>query len=161
MRAAACALSILLSVGNPATAAPPERPYLALEMAETATRACRQLAEDRGWRVAVAVLDSGGDLLAFARMDSARVKPIEIAMLKAGTAATTGRSTLDLRRIALIESDPPHGIERAPGIIIIEGGEPIFTKSGALIGGIGVSGATPAQDGECARAGIAAISDAL
>lgn len=139
----------------------PTRPYLPLELAETAVRACRTLAESQGWNVAIAIRDAGGELLAFARMDGARAMPVEISMLKAQTAATTGRSTLDLRRIALIDSDPPHGIERLPGVVVIEGGQPIFTSGRALVGGIGVSGATPAQDGECARAAIAAIADRL
>lgn len=156
----------VLTAGAPvpadAQSAPlPTRPYLPLELAETAVRACRTLAEARGWNVAIAIRDAGGELLAFARMDGARAMPVEISMLKAQTAATTGRSTLDLRRIALVDSDPPHGIERLPGIVVIEGGEPIFTSSRALVGGIGVSGAAPAQDGECARAAIAAIADRL
>lgn len=139
----------------------PERPYLTIEHAGTALLACRALAEARGWQVAIAIRDAGGVLLAFARMDEARAMPVDVALQKAGTAAMTGRSTLDLRRIALIDSDPPHGIERLPGIVVIEGGEPIFTRERVLLGGIGVSGATPAQDGECARAAIAAIADHL
>lgn len=159
---ALAALTVGMSVPADAQPVPlPTRPYLPLEVAETAVRACRTLAETRGWNVAIAVRDAGGELLAFARMDGARAMPVEISMLKAQTAATTGRSTLDLKRIALIESDPPHGIERLPGIVVIEGGEPIFTSGRALVGGIGVSGATPPQDGECARAAIAAIADQL
>lgn len=94
-------------------------------------------------------------------MDGARIKPIDVAMLKASTAATTGRSTPDLRRLVIAEGEQPHGIEHVPGITIVEGGEPIVTKSGVLIGGIGVSGARPTEDGECARAAIAAIASAL
>ena len=139
----------------------PTRPYLPLDLALTAVQTCRTLAERQGWNVAIAIRDAGGVLLAFARMDGARAMPVEISMLKAQTAATTGRSTLELRRIALVEADPPHGIERLPGIVVIEGGEPVFTSDRALIGGIGVSGATPAQDGECARAAVAAIADQL
>ncbi len=139
----------------------PTRPYLTLDLAETAIRACRAYAEERGWNVAIAIRDAGGELLAFARMDEARAMPVEISMLKAHTAATTARSTVDLRRIALVDSEPPHGIERLPGIVVIEGGEPIFASGRTIIGGIGVSGATPAQDGECARAAIASIADHL
>lgn len=150
-------------LAGPASGQPqlPKRPYLTLDLAQSAVQACRTLAEEQGWNVAIAIRDTGGELLAFARMDGARAMPVEIAMLKAHTVATTGRSTLDLRRIALIESDAPHGIERLPGIVVIEGGEPIFTADRALVGGIGVSGATPAQDGECAGAAIAAIAGQL
>jgi uncharacterized protein GlcG (DUF336 family) len=160
-------LALLLVMTAPAAASQqsaasvPTRPYLTLALAQEAVQACRTLAEAQGWNVAIAIRDAGGELLAFARMDRARAMPVEISMAKAYTAATTGRSTLDLRRIALIDSDPPHGIERLPGIVVIEGGEPIFTSSRALVGGIGVSGATPAQDGECARAAIAAIRHKL
>ncbi len=94
-------------------------------------------------------------------MDNARVRPIEVATLKAETASTTGLSTLSLLHIARLDKNPTHGIESIPGIVITEGGEPIVTQSGALIGGVGVSGATPAQDGACARAGLAAIADEL
>ncbi len=164
MRASLVPLTLLVAgLSGPANGQSqlPTRPYLTLELAQTAVQACRAVAETQGWNVAIAIRDAGGELLAFARMDGARAMPVEIAMLKAQTAATTGRSTLDLRRIALIESDPPHGIERLPGIVVIEGGEPIFTTGRALVGGIGVSGATPAQDGECARAAIAAIAEQL
>lgn len=165
--------AILLSIGamlagaSPAGAnaqpasALPTQPYLPLDLAQVAVQTCRTLAEAKGWNVAIAIQDAGGELLAFVRMDRARAKPVEISMLKANTAAMTGRSTADLRRLALVDTTPPHGIERLPGIVVIDGGEPIFTADRMLLGGIGVSGATPAQDGECARAAIAAIAHKL
>jgi len=73
-------------------------------------------------------------------------------MLKAETASTTPRSTQELREIALIKNDPPHGIERIPSI---------KTSDGYHLGGIGVSGATATDDGKCARAGVRAIKEDL
>ncbi len=61
MRTPTFALILLLSQPESgiANAAPPQRPFLTLELAETATKACRTLAEAKGWRLAIAVLDSG------------------------------------------------------------------------------------------------------
>ncbi|MBL4853115.1 MAG: heme-binding protein [Robiginitomaculum sp.] len=82
-------------------------------------------------------------------------------MLKAETASTTPRSTQELREIALIKNDPPHGIERIPSIVVFDGGVPIKTSDGYHLGGIGVSGATATDDGKCARAGVRAIKEDL
>lgn len=133
------------------------RPYLTLAIAEKAATACHKLAEENGWRMAISIKDTAGNLVFFSRMDDAFSKASEIALLKAETASTTPFSTLDLRRIALEENDLPHGIELVPGIVVFDGGVPIRTAEGLQIGGIGVSGSSAGNDGECARAAVQVI----
>jgi uncharacterized protein GlcG (DUF336 family) len=134
------------------------RPYLTLALAEKATAACRRLAEAEGWRLAIAIKDVSGNLVLFTRMDDTFAKASEIALLKAESASTTPISTNQMRKVALEYNDPPHGIERVPGIVVFDGGEPIKTAGGYQIGGIGVSGSIAANDGACARTAVAAIA---
>lgn len=133
------------------------RPYLTLALAEKATAACRRLAEAKGWRLAIAIKDASGKLVLFSRMDDTFAKASEIALLKAETASMTPFSTSQMRTVALEDNDPPHGIERLPGIVVFDGGEPIRTATGYQIGGIGVSGNVAEHDGACARMAVAAI----
>lgn len=139
----------------------PSRPYLTLEGATAGLQACQDLAAEAGWRIAVAVLDRGGRPVAFERADDVFQKQIEIAFLKAETAATTPVGSKALGDAARKRNSPLAGIENVPGLIAIEGGESIRLSSGYVVGGVGVSGARPDEDGRCARAAAAAIAEAL
>ena len=161
-----CAVSLCLatpsaadpaSMAVPLSATPPIRPFLSLEAAERGAKACLDLAGRQGLRVAIAIRDRGGNLVLFKRMDDVFVKQLELALLKAETGATTPLSTRDLGKIVKQPDSALAGIEEVPGIIVVEGGEPIKNAAGYSLGGVGVSGASPSQDGECARAAVAAI----
>ncbi len=152
------ALTALILAGAGTTQALETRPYLALETAAKAAEACHELARSEGWRMAVAVLDASGRTMHFSRMDDTFSKASDFAMLKAETSSRTPFSTLELRRITLVDSDPDHGIERVPGIVVFEGGLPIRTSDGVQIGGIGVSGSNGANDGRCAQAALDTIA---
>jgi glc operon protein GlcG len=111
-----------------------------------------------GWKMNVAVLDDGGNLKAFVRMDGAFLGSIQIAQLKANTSASFPFSTKQVGEI--VQTRVP-GLAFVPGLVTFEGGLPIKTASGEHIGAIGVSGATAEQDGACAQAGLDAVKDDL
>lgn len=113
-------------------------------------------AEHLGVRINVAVADSGGNLAGFLRMPGAFLQSIDIAIDKAYTAAGFGFSTKDWMQLIGHDEGMKLGFSARPRLVVFGGGLPI-RAGGALIGGIGVSGASEAQDEECARAALDAI----
>jgi uncharacterized protein GlcG (DUF336 family) len=110
----------------------------------------------------VAVLDIGGNLKAFARMDDAQLISEEVAMRKAYTAAALPRSTRETAELAYSNPERrPGGIAFLPRVAVIQGGLPIMTASGVHIGGVGVSGSTAQNDEACAQTGLDAVKDDL
>ena len=109
-----------------------------------------------GCRVNAAVVDAGGNLLAFRRADGAFLHSIAIAQDKAYTAAGFGVSTSQLYEAV---KEPPalrDGIMLRERLVLFGGGHPIVVD-GEVVGGIGCSGASEEQDSLCALAGLAAI----
>ena len=107
-----------------------------------------------GWTVAVAVVDPGGVLVYFERMDGTQTASVDIAIGKARTAAGFKRST------RLFEDGIVAGRLQnlgLPGALPIDGGVPLI-EDGRIVGAVGVSGATPEQDGLCVKAAIDALS---
>jgi len=151
--AAICAVLI----GAGAAKALPSKPQLTVEVAEKAAVACYNYGEGKGWKLNVAVLDAGGGLLYFRRNPDAYRGSVDISINKAWTATQFGFPTRLFGEVIVKRAE---GIQYTPRLIIFPGGLPI--KAGeALIGGIGVSGATGDQDEECAQAGLDAIKDQL
>lgn len=111
--------------------------------------ACRE----KNWNVAVAVVDNHGFLMYFERMDNTQTASVEIAEIKASAAATYRRPT---RVFAEAIAKGRTALVTAPGIFASPGGMPIM-KDGKVIGGVGVSGVTGAQDEECAKAGLSVL----
>jgi glc operon protein GlcG len=107
------------------------------------------------WNVAIAIVDSGGHLLAFERMDTTQHGSVDVAQQKAQTAVA-------FRRPSKVFQDGVAGggeglrTLRLPGALPIEGGLPLVI-GGKIVGAIGVSGVTSAQDGQIAAAGVAAL----
>ncbi|MDA9295918.1 heme-binding protein [Burkholderiales bacterium] len=134
------------------------RPVLTLDMAKKMAQACESRATVEGWRMNIAIMDAGGNLIYFQRMDRAFLKSIEIAILKAETSAGFPFSTKVVEEIAATRVP---GIAHVPGVAAFEGGLPVMTASGEHIGSIGVSGAPASDDGLCAQAGIDAIAAEL
>jgi uncharacterized protein GlcG (DUF336 family) len=99
-------------------------------------------AEEVGASSNVAVVDSGANLVAFLRMDDAMLGSADVAIRKARTAALFHMTTESLGSFAQ-PGQPLYGIEATNGgLILFGGGAPITDPSGAVIGGIGVSGST-------------------
>ena len=133
-------------------------PGITAEAAAVAVQAAVQHAEASGWKINVAVADRSGNLMAFLRMPGAFLHSIDIAIDKAYTAASFGFSTKDWMSIVGSDEGMKLGFSAQPRLIVFGGGLPIRLEGAAeWIGGIGVSGASEAQDEECARAGLKAI----
>ena len=127
------------------------------EAAAIAVKAAVAEAASIGVKINVAVVDSSGVLAAFLRMPNAPLHSIDIAIDKAYTAASFGLPT-HLWQDVLQEHSPAvqDGIPRRARFVAFGGGLPIV-ENGVLIGAIGVSGASEAQDQQCAQAGLRAI----
>src|SRR4030081_252422 len=128
---------------------------LAQKMVDAAVAKARELGVSEN----VTILDEGGNLKAFSRMDGASVPTIEIAQKKAYT-ALFGISTQDF--FNFIQSDPSllAGIPTLSRVAAWGGGFPI-KLNGEVVGAIGVSGAPAVQnDVDCARAALALLPDA-
>jgi glc operon protein GlcG len=126
---------------------------IAADGAQRAIAAAVAEAKKNAWNVSIAVVDTHGELVGFLRMDGALVASVDVSRAKARTAARFRRSTFMLDssvkagRIQLLALD---------GVTPVEGGVPI-TVNGQVVGAIGVSGATSAQDAQMALAGAAAV----
>lgn len=102
---------------------------------------------------AIVVVDTGGHMVSALRMDGNGSGIFDFAMAKAEAAAAWGFSTAQMLEGA--RGTP--GFDRAPKVVIVPGGVPVFSADGkARIGAVGVSGEAPADDAACAEAGIAA-----
>lgn len=107
--------------------------------------------------VNIAVVDAGGNLKAFARMDDAFLGSIDIATKKAVTARFFNMSTRTLGAAAQ-PGQPLYGIEASnDGLIIFAGGVLLTDKTGTIIGAVGVSGGTVDEDEAIALAGAAVL----
>jgi uncharacterized protein GlcG (DUF336 family) len=129
---------------------------LAQKMVDQAVAKARELGVSEN----VAILDDGGNLKAFSRMDGAPILAIQIAQNKAYT-ALFGVPTQDL--FSFIQSDPSllAGMPTLPRMAAWGGGFPIKVD-GEIVGAIGLSGAPTVQnDIDCAKAALALVSDAV
>ena len=130
------------------------RPELTLADCERIAAAALAEARRNQWNVAIAILDDGGHLLHFVRMDGATPANAAIAVEKASTAALSRRTSgsweerIKAGRTAML---------KMPGILPVQGGVPILIE-GTCIGGVGVSGVQSHEDEQIASAGITAIS---
>jgi len=156
-RIIACAVLATAFVAGNASALE-MRPVITLDLAKKMAAACEARAMQEGWKMNIAIMDAGGNLVYFQRMDNAYLKSIEIAQLKAATSAGFPFSSKQLAEIAATRVP---GIAFVPGVATFEGGLPVMTASGVHIGSIGVSGAASTDDGKCAQAGLDAIADEL
>lgn len=112
-----------------------------------------------GIAVSIAVVDDGGNLKAFARMDGAELAGIDLARDKAYTSVANSIATHDLAVLAQPGGDlfGIHG--NAGGRYVIFGGGVPLLRDGRIVGAVGVSGGTSTQDVACANAGVAAWND--
>ena len=148
---------------NPLDAIPDELPFdvpygvpIALEQAQAVIQAAVAEARKRNWKMNVAVADSGGNLVAFQRMDGAMLASIQIAEHKARAAVTFRRPTKVFEDgVQLMHLNYSLAFD---GIIASRGGIPLIDQ-GMIIGAIGCSGATDSQDEVVSEAGAAVINE--
>ena len=122
-----------------------------LESARKAAAPALAEAEKNHWNVAVAVVDTGGNLVYYLKMDNTQIGSANVAIEKARTAALFKRPTKAFQDVLAAGGDGLR-ILTLKGVVAIEGGFPLV-MDGKIVGGIGVSGATSAQDAQCAKAG--------
>lgn len=151
-----------LAAANPLDVVPDEIPFdipyglpISLARAQAVIHAAVAEAKQRNWKMNIAVADSGGNLVAFQRMDGAMLASIQIAQHKARAAATFRRPTkifedgINLMRLNyLLAFDD---------VIASRGGIPLI-DDGTLIGAIGCSGGADSQDEIVSNAGAAVIN---
>jgi glc operon protein GlcG len=158
------ALAACLVICCPAAMATETKPALSLDTAKKMVAACEAKAKQEGWKMNIAVMDDGANLVAFERMDGAYLGSIQVAQHKAATSANFPFSTRQFSELAFGKEGKPGivpGIANYPGIVTFAGGLPIMTANKVQIGGIGVSGGTSDQDEQCAQAGIDAVKSEL
>ncbi len=133
----------------------PYGPPISLDRAQAVIHAAVAEAKNRNWKMNVAVVDSGGNLVAFQRMDGAMLASIQIAQHKARAAATFRRDTKVFEDgIQLMHLNYLLAFD---GVIASRGGIPLI-EQGVIIGAIGCSGGTDSQDEIVSKTGAAVIN---
>ena len=147
---------------NPLDVIPDEMPFdvpygppISLDRAQAIIQAAVAEAKKRNWKMNVAVADSGGNLVAFQRMDGAMLASIQIAEHKARAAATFRRPTKVFEDgIQLMHLNYLLAFD---GVIASRGGIPLIDQ-GVIVGAIGCSGGTDSQDEVVSKAGAAIVN---
>ncbi|UZD24799.1 heme-binding protein [Algoriphagus halophytocola] len=130
------------------------KPYLTLEEAIKIADAAQAKSTAEGWNMVIAILDDGGHLVSLRKMDGVQTGSIDVALGKAKTSVFFKRPSKAFED--MMKADGGGRISTLPNVVAIEGGLPIF-KDGVLVGAIGISGATSAQDGLVAAAALEAM----
>jgi uncharacterized protein GlcG (DUF336 family) len=134
----------------------PYGPSISLETAKKAAAAAMAEVRKNNWTMAVAVVDPAGDLVYFEKMDDTQVASTVVCQDKARSAARFMRPTKAFQDMLAAGGEGVR-VLRIKGAVPVEGGLPI-TVGGKVVGAIGLSGGTSAQDGQCAKAGVDAVS---
>jgi glc operon protein GlcG len=145
---------------NPLDAVPEKMPFstpygtpISLEKAQAVVQAAIEEANKHSWPLNVAVVDSGGNLVAFARMDNAQIGSIAISEHKARAAAKFRRPT------KVFEDAMQQGrnyLATLDDVVASRGGIPLV-ENDKIVGAVGCSGATGSQDEVVCLAGAAAV----
>ena len=130
-------------------------PALTLSGAQRLAELAEAEATRRGWTVAVAVVDPAGDLILFHRIDGTQPASAELAVEKARTAARLRRATKVLEE-GIANGRP--GLATIRQAVALEGGLPVILD-GKVVGAIGVSGMTSAEDGVIAEVALRGLAD--
>ncbi len=149
-----CAAALVLMVAEKAPVAElATKKALTLEVAKQIAAVSAEHARKNNWAVVISIVDDGGHLVYFERMDNVQTGSIQVAIKKAETAVAFKRPT------RLFEEAVAQGrtaLVSLPGGMPFEGGVPIAVD-GQIIGAVGISGATAQQDGMVAQAGVDAL----
>lgn len=147
------------TAANPLDIVPEKMPFdipygtpVTLDRAEAAIAATVAEAKAHNWKLNVAVMDSGGNLVAFQRMDGAQLASIAVSEHKARAAVQFRRETKTTENA--IQTNNYLYVMTLDGVIAARGGIPLV-ESGKLIGGIGCSGGTGSQDEVACKVGAA------
>ncbi|MFY9751033.1 MAG: heme-binding protein [Candidatus Acidiferrales bacterium] len=131
---------------------------LTLEATEKIVVAAKKKALELGTRMDITVVDAGGNLKAFARMDGAWLGSIDISIKKARTARWFDMNTGEIGKLSQ-PGGPLFGIEHSNGgLITFPGGVVLKDAKGEVVGAVGVSGSSVENDHAVAQAGAEALS---
>jgi uncharacterized protein GlcG (DUF336 family) len=146
---------------NPLDTVPEKMPFdipygapISLERASAAIAATVAEARKHDWKLNVAVVDSGGNLVAFQRMDGAQLGSIQVSEHKARAAATFRRETRVFEEAIQLKQN--YYVMTLDGVVASRGGIPLI-EGGKLIGAIGCSGGTGSQDEVACKLGAATL----
>jgi glc operon protein GlcG len=134
------------------------QPYgapIRIDAAKRAAAAALAEARRNNWTMAVAVVDTAGELVYFEKMDDTQNGSVRVAAAKARSAALFKRPTKAFQD-AMTATPDGLRILALDGAVAVEGGVPLVID-GAIAGAIGVSGGTSQQDGVCAKAAADAL----
>ena len=133
---------------------------LTLEGAKLAADTALSTAAGEGLAVCVAVVNATGNLVLVNRMDSVVEIALENAIAKALAALTFKRDTGALSKYFKEDSSLGPPMTARPHILAVEGGEPLATSGGTIVGAVGISGAKHAEDVVCSKAAAEAFAAA-
>jgi glc operon protein GlcG len=133
----------------------PYGPSITLENAKKVAAAAMAEVRKNNWTMAVAVVDPAGDLVYFEKMDDTQVASVIVCQDKARSSARFMRPTKAFQDMLAAGGEGVR-VLRIKGAVPVEGGLPI-TMGGKVVGAVGLSGGTSAQDGQCAKAGVDAV----
>ena len=128
--------------------------FITLEAAKKMAEAGEAEARKNGWKVAIAVVDAGGGLILFHKLDETQPGSIAVAQGKARAAALFKRPSKALEEAIAGGKLPFLTVE---GIVPMQGGLPVVVED-KVIGAVGVSGVTSAQDEQVAQAALGALN---
>lgn len=128
----------------------PYGPPVTLDAAKKIVVPALAEARKNGWTMAVAIVDPAGDLVYFERMDNTQLGSVNTAILKARSAARFKRPTKVFQDMVASGGEGLRALG-LDGAMVVEGGIPLV-MDGKIVGAIGASGGTSAQDGQCAKA---------
>jgi len=128
---------------------------ITLEQAKKAMAGAEAEAKKNNWPVVITILDSGGNLVMTQRLDGTQFGSIEVAREKAYSAVAFRRPTKAFED-GLAQGGANLRLLRLTGAMPLDGGWPIVVD-GKIVGGIGVSGVTGAQDAQIGKAGVDAL----
>ena len=151
-------LALIAAVTVEAQAPAPPPAYgsaITLEQAKKVLAAAEAEAKKNNWNVVISIVDTGGQLVTMSRLDNTQFGSIEVAREKAYSSVAFRRPT-KVFQDAIAKGGENVRLLQLTGASVLEGGIPIVVD-GKIVGGIGVSGVTSAQDAQIAQAGIDAL----
>ena len=128
--------------------------FITLEAAKRMAAAGEAEARKNGWNVAIAIVDAGGGLILFHKLDETQPGSIAVAQGKARTSALFKRPTKAMEEAIAAGKQ---GFLAVEGIVPIQGGLPVVVED-KVIGAVGVSGVLSAQDEQVALAALGGLS---
>ena len=150
---AAAAMLACATVATPQTMS--YGPNISIEAAKKLAAPAIAEARKNNWNMAIAIVDTAGDLVYFEKMDDTQIGSVQVAQSKARSAARFKRPTKAFQD-ALAAGGEGLRILALDGAIPVEGGIPLVS-GGKIVGAIGASGGTSQQDGVVAQAGVNAL----